>query len=63
MVEGLKNILLEFAQINESELNEILKHINIKNFGKGTFFLKKEEAPDRCYFILKGCARQYYFSA
>lgn len=64
MDEALMKFLLEFAEVDKSQLSEIIKNINIQNFKKGTLLLKEGDVlGSQCYFVIKGCVRQYYLSS
>ncbi len=50
----------QFAPLTPTEAEEIVKHIRTKTFKKGHFLLKAGHYSSLCYFVLKGCIRQYY---
>ncbi|MDN8591370.1 Crp/Fnr family transcriptional regulator [Paenibacillus sp. 11B] len=59
----MKNILFkymsQFTSLNEQEQRAIVEDILVKNYKKGTVLLRQGEVPAKCYFVLKGCVRQY----
>ncbi|WP_445506526.1 Crp/Fnr family transcriptional regulator [Niallia sp. 03190] len=59
----MKDILIKYMQrftdLSETELEKIVLDIHVTTFEKGTILLHQGEVPDKCYFILKGCVRQY----
>ncbi len=59
----MKDILISymkrFTDISESELESMAADIPIEEFKKGTILLHQGEVPKKCYFILKGCVRQF----
>jgi len=59
MKEILLKYLNRFTTLNEEEKNAILKDILVQEFKKGTVLLRQGDVPTKCYFILKGCVRQY----
>lgn len=50
----------KFCPNNEEEAKAIYESVEIKLFKKGSILLKEGEIATQCYFILKGCVRQYY---
>ena len=46
--------------LSEAEAAEIAKSIKVKSFEKGSFLVKEGQVSKLCYFVLKGCVRQYY---
>lgn len=59
----MEHILIKYMKtltgLSDAEIAVILEKIPIKTFEKGTFLLKQGEVPVKCYFVLKGCVRQY----
>ncbi|MFC5450604.1 Crp/Fnr family transcriptional regulator [Paenibacillus aestuarii] len=59
----MKDILYKYmsrwTSLNEEDQQAIVSEIRIEEFKKGTFLFKQGEAPTKCYFILRGCVRQY----
>lgn len=49
----------ELTSLSEEEQQAVLADIQVGEFAKGTFLLKQGESPTECYFVLKGCVRQY----
>lgn len=50
----------QFMPLSESEAIEIIKLLKIKSFKKGALLLKEGQVAKLCYFVLKGCVRQYF---
>ncbi len=50
----------QFMPLSETEAGEIMKAIKFKSFKKGTILLKEGQVRKLCYFVLKGCIRQYF---
>ena len=50
----------QFKPLSEAEAEEVLKIIKVKSFKKGTILLKEGQVTKLCYFVLKGCIRQYF---
>lgn len=59
MKEELIKYLKKFSDLDEGMLNEIAKEVPIFEYKKGTILLSQGEVPTKCYFVLKGCVRQY----
>ena len=59
----MKNILFKymssFTTLTEEEQQAIADEIVIEEFKKGTVLLGQGDVPAKCYFVLKGCVRQY----
>ncbi|WP_219839106.1 Crp/Fnr family transcriptional regulator [Paenibacillus sp. R14(2021)] len=59
----MKNILFDYmtrlTSLSEEEKQAIVNEIHIDEFKKGTVLFRQGEVPTKCYFILKGCIRQY----
>ena len=60
----IENELLKFASkyviLTEEETKAIVEEIPVVTFKKGTILLREGEVSKACYFILKGCIRQFY---
>ncbi|MCA1011724.1 Crp/Fnr family transcriptional regulator [Halobacillus halophilus] len=59
----MKDVLIQymkrFSDLNESELKKLTVDVPVAAFKKGTILLHQGEIPDKCYFVLQGCVRQY----
>lgn len=59
----MKKILLKymtrFTMLNEEEQQAIAEVILVEEYKKGTMLLRQGDVPTKCYFVLKGCVRQY----
>jgi len=59
----MKNILYKYmsrwTSLNEEDQQFIVDQIPVEEFKKGAVLFKQGDAPTKCYFILKGCVRQY----
>jgi CRP-like cAMP-binding protein len=59
----MKDIIIQymkkFTNLSDAELEKIAESLPITTFEKGRILLHQGEVPDKCYFILKGCVRQY----
>ncbi|TXK84848.1 Crp/Fnr family transcriptional regulator [Paenibacillus sp. N3.4] len=51
--------LTKFTSLNEEEQQAIIDDIRIEEYKKGTVLLAQGDVPTKCYFVLKGCVRQY----
>lgn len=58
--QELIRYISQFKPLSEAEIEQILKIIKVKSFKRGTILLKEGQAVKLCYFVLKGCIRQYY---
>ncbi|TLS51623.1 Crp/Fnr family transcriptional regulator [Paenibacillus antri] len=59
MKEILKTYLTRYTSLDEAAQQAILDDLRVEEYKKGTILLKQGDVPDRCYFVLKGCVRQY----
>lgn len=59
MKDELLKYLKKFTDLDDQMLNEIVKEVPISEYKKGTILLSQGEVPTKCYFVLKGCVRQY----
>ncbi|MBY0010520.1 Crp/Fnr family transcriptional regulator [Paenibacillus typhae] len=59
----MKNSLLKYmtdlTSLSEAEQQAILNEIVIEEFKKGAVLFRQGDVTSNCYFILKGCVRQY----
>ncbi|TMV44791.1 Crp/Fnr family transcriptional regulator [Paenibacillus mesophilus] len=59
----MKNILFkyltQFTTLGEEEQRAIVEDIQVQQYKKGTMLLRQGDVPRACYFVLKGCVRQY----
>lgn len=59
----MRNILVDYmARFSDApikELEEIAEKVLVETYEQGTVLLHQGDVPDRCYFVLKGCIRQY----
>lgn len=60
MKEELLNFVRQFPSITEDEANAIANDLVAKSYPKGTILLREGEINRDCFFVLKGCVRQYY---
>ena len=47
------------APLPREEMEAIVALLDIQTFSKGTHILREGEISSKCFFILKGCVRQY----
>ncbi|MGD8192456.1 Crp/Fnr family transcriptional regulator [Brevibacillus ginsengisoli] len=59
MKEILLKYLTQFTTLREEEQRAILEEILMEEYRKGTMLLRQGDVPTKCYFVLKGCVRQY----
>jgi len=60
----MKNELIEyitqFISLDEEEAKVLAEHNPVRRFKKGTNLLREGEIADTCWFVIKGCVRQYH---
>jgi len=59
MKDTLRKYLTRFTTLDDTEQAAILNEIKVAAFPKGTVLLRQGEAPRECFFVIKGCIRQY----
>lgn len=50
----------QFMPLSDAEAEAVIKNMKIRSFKKGTVLLKEGQVAKLCYFVLKGCIRQYF---
>lgn len=55
----LRQFLHQFDQFNEVEIDAIVDHTQVETFKKGSIILREGDICRTCFFILKGCIRQF----
>jgi len=50
----------QFMPVSEAQAEAIVKNMKFRSFKKGTVLLKEGQVLKMCYFVLKGCIRQYF---
>ncbi|MBL0913290.1 MAG: Crp/Fnr family transcriptional regulator [Bacteroidia bacterium] len=55
----LQILLSKFDTLTPAEAEAIAVHLPVQDFKKGQVLLSEGQVPDVCYFVLKGCVRQY----
>ncbi|MCI3924748.1 Crp/Fnr family transcriptional regulator [Paenibacillus sp. TRM 82003] len=60
MKDILRNYMSIWTSLNEEDQHVIMDEMRIEQFKKGTVLFKQGDPPStKCYFILRGCVRQY----
>ncbi|HEY3402182.1 MAG TPA: Crp/Fnr family transcriptional regulator [Ohtaekwangia sp.] len=59
MTNELKSFLTQFNSFSPEEVEAIIESMAVKAFPKGAILLREDELTSTCYFIVKGCIRQY----
>jgi len=62
MNEILLKYLGKFGSLTNQEVKDIADNLIVQTFKKGTILLHEGEIATKCYFILKGCIRQYHLT-
>jgi CRP-like cAMP-binding protein len=56
----LMKYMAQFTSLSEEEQRAIADEIVVEEYEKGTVLLRQGEVPAKCYFVLKGCIRQFF---
>lgn len=59
MTDDLRKFLSTFSVFDVQEIEAVIGSMKIETHAKGTLLLREGEITSRCYFILKGCIREY----
>ncbi|OZI10966.1 cyclic nucleotide-binding protein [Bacillaceae bacterium SAS-127] len=59
MKKILMKYMTQFTKLSEEEQQAIVKELCMEEYKKGTVLLRQGDVPTKCYFVLKGCVRQY----
>lgn len=60
MKERIVEYFSRFMPLSEEDANTITEDICIQTFPKGSYLLKEGNVSTECYFVLKGCVRQFH---
>lgn len=52
--------LSKYATLSDVEAQAIIDGLDIRQYKKGEVLLREGEVAALCYFVIKGCVRQYY---
>jgi len=61
--EILFKYLRKYTSFSEEEQQVIASEIQVDEYKEGSILLRQGDIPTKCYFILKGCIRQYAVDA
>lgn len=50
----------KFVTVSDEEAEILIASLDERSYTKGTLLLKEGQVSDLCYFVIKGCVRQYY---
>ena len=59
MKEILEKYFQQFGDFSKEEINAVLEDLVVEKYPKGTVLLEQGQIPDKCYFVLEGCVREY----
>jgi len=62
MQQDLFHFLSKFKELTEVQINELGEMMTVKEIKKNTLVVKQGQLCNLCYFVLKGCLRQYILS-
>lgn len=60
MKSELLKYISKFTVLTEQEVIDIVAILNVRSYKKGDNLVKEGEINSECYFVLKGCVRQFY---
>lgn len=59
MKEVLINFLSQFKELASAQIEELVELMTVKQVPKNTLIVKPGQICNLCYFVLKGCLRQF----
>ncbi len=59
MKELLRQFLSQFKELSENQVQDLAQLMNIGEVRKNSLIVKEGQICNLCYFVLKGCLRQY----
>jgi len=61
MKDKLLKYLIKNSSLSKEKLQKITESIPLHTFRKGTILLRQGNISTQCFFVLKGCIRQYFY--
>lgn len=59
MKEILEKYFKKFGDFSKDEINAVLEDLVVEKYPKGTVLLEQGQIPNKCYFVLEGCVREF----
>lgn len=59
-LSGIFQFIARFLQLRPEEKQAITEQTKLRYFPKGSMLLSEGQVSNFCYFVLRGCVRQYY---
>ncbi|MCF8020314.1 MAG: Crp/Fnr family transcriptional regulator [Vallitaleaceae bacterium] len=59
ILDKLVNVIKSYSELDVKVLREMVDHIPVQLFRKGTVLIEQGDVPKQCFFILEGCARKF----
>lgn len=59
MNKELLQFLSQFKELSESQVHELAGLMTVEEFNKNTLLVSADQPCVQCFFVLKGCLRQY----
>ncbi|MBC3887413.1 cyclic nucleotide-binding domain-containing protein [Acetobacterium paludosum] len=57
----LMKFMAKYTDFNKETLQEIMGHMVVETYEKGTILLRQGDISSKCYLVLNGCVRQYSY--
>lgn len=58
-LDKLAKVIEAYSDLDQVSLRQMVDHIPVQVYKKGTTLIEQGEPVNQCYFILEGCARKY----
>jgi len=59
MNNELVNYVSKFISLTEDEATFLIESVPVRTYKKGAFLLNEGDIADKCWFVLKGCVREF----
>lgn len=58
-LDTLVEVIKSYSELDEKRLREMVDHIPVQVFQKGTVLIEQGAAVKQCFFVIEGCARKF----
>ena len=58
-LDKLTRVVASYSDLDRDVLRQMVDHIPVQVFKKGTTLIEQGQVPKQCFFVLEGCARKY----
>lgn len=58
-LDTLVEVIKSYSELDDKRLREMVDHIPVQMFQKGTVLIEQGAAVKQCFFVIEGCARKF----